>query len=139
MAEMFGVIAGAVGVLDVSKRGIDRLDHVCSRWRNAPQELLELRNEVEDRVVLDQVMEAKTTIETTSQHDAPLAASLTEQYRKANDQLAALEDIVNALSSIKNYKKKYKWVRKEGKIEAINIRIRGVRESISSLLLTHGV
>ncbi|KAF4449902.1 Ankyrin repeat-containing protein [Fusarium austroafricanum] len=140
MAEIFGVIAGTVGVLDVSKRGIDRLDHVCSRWRNAPQELLELRNEVEDlRVVLDQVMEAKTTIETTSQHDAPLAASLNEQYRKANDQLAALEDIVNALSSIKNYKKKYKWVRKEGKIETIKMRIRGVRESISSLLLAHGV
>lgn len=140
MAEVFGIIAGALGVLDVSKRGIDHLDHVCSRWRNAPQELLDLRNEVEDlRVVLDQVMEAKLTIETASRQDAPLAAALDEQYRKANDQITALEEILNDLNGIASYKKKYKWVRKEGKIEVIKMQVRRVRQTISSLLITHGV
>jgi hypothetical protein len=140
MAEVFGIIAGALGALDVSKRGIDRIDHVCSRWRNAPQELLELRNEVQDlRVVLDQIMEAKTTIETTSQQDAPFAAALDEQYKKANDSLTGLEDILDDLNGIKGYKKKYKWVRKEGKIDAMKMQIRRVRQTISSLLLTHGV
>ncbi|KAL4730874.1 hypothetical protein ACLX1H_002916 [Fusarium chlamydosporum] len=104
------------------------------------EELLELRNEVEDlRVVLDQILEAKTTIETTSQHDAPFAAALNEQYQKANDRITRLEDILNALDGIKSYKKRYKWVRNEGKIDAMKMQIRCVRQTISSLLLTHGV
>lgn len=140
MAEVFGVVAGAIGVLDVSTRGVQRLSQLCARWNHAPQELLSLSNELQDLcVILDQIKTAERAIRATSQQDPSLVTALSEQLQSAEAHIKTMNDILDELASLKKFKKKYKWVRREGIIEKLRGQIRGVREGISALLLTHGV
>ncbi|KAI1429135.1 hypothetical protein F5Y12DRAFT_710346 [Xylaria sp. FL1777] len=140
MAEVFGVVSGAIGVLDVSTRGIQRLQQVVKTWINAPAELLALQNEVEDlRYLLDEIQRTAVAIETTAQQDAGFAAALREQLRKARDHHQSLEYILDEMSRIKRFKKKFNWVRREGRVANLKRGFQQVREQISNLLVVHSV
>lgn len=140
MAEVFGIVAGAIGVLDVSARGLQHLHRICTKWKHAPEEISALHNELQDlRVVIHQVKEAGKAIEAASPGDGVLATTLAVYLRNANEYVKQLNDSVDWLAAQSDIKKKYKWLRREGKVEDLKLRIRRVRESINSLLLAHGV
>ena len=140
MAEVFGTISAAIGVLDVSTRGVQRLHHIIKTWNNAPAELLALTNEIEDlKLLLSEIDSAKVTIEDAAQQDAGFVAALGDQLSKAEKLCQSLSDTINELTKLKKYEKKANWVRREGRVENLKREFRQVREHINALLTTHNV
>jgi len=140
MAEPFSISAGALGVLDVGTRLSKRLRQITQTWKNAPQEMLSLQNELEDlNLVLDEIQACQQSIVAASQHDTAVATNLQGYIREARRHFETLESSLDEMSRLKKYKKKFQWVREQGKISGIQKQIRVVRERIKDLLVTHNV
>ena len=140
MAEIMGIAAAAIGILNTGAKASVRLRQTFKTWINAPEELLALHNEVEDlRVVINQISIAGTAVEAVSQQDATFTKALREQIDKAGVYLESLELLLDDISKIKKYKKRYRWVRQEGKVELRKGQFRNVRERIQALLVAHNV
>jgi len=194
MAEAVGVVAAAVGILDVATKGSHSLGRICSSWRHAPDELLALRNEIEDlRMVLDQITASGVAAGDSSAPQASNAlVPLDALLKKAEGIVKDFDTLVDKIASIKKYKARFNcmWrrilgplfspccvlatlstavcmrplapsercgrpphdatavqlltrgasgVRKEGKVDKLKERIRGVRENIHDVLIAHNV
>lgn len=140
MAEAVGLAISVVGILDTLTRASKHLGEVISTWRNAPDELLALRNELEDmRVVLDEVQHTRKAVEALSSEDGDFMRILGSQITSMDRQIHALEEILYRLSKLSGYKQRLKWLRKEGRIEEMKVRVRESRESIRSMLLANNV
>jgi len=107
MAEPFSISAGALGVLDVGTRLSKRLRQITQTWKNAPQEMLSLQNELEDlNLVLDEIQACQQSIVAASQHDTAVATNLQGYIREARRHFEMLESSLDEMSRLKKYKKK---------------------------------
>jgi len=140
MAEVFGVVSAAIGLLDVSSRGIGRLHQVVKTWSNAPVELHQLEAEVGDlRYLIDEVRRTQVAIEAAARQDTAFVAVLEEHLQKAQDYFHELDDILDEMSKFKKYKKKSVWVQREGRVKKLRSELSQVRRHINSLLVAHNV
>lgn len=140
MAEVVGLVISVVGILDTLARASKHLHEIISAWRNAPDELLALLNEVEDmRVVLDEVQHTRKVVEALSEEDADFAKNLGSQIAATDRGVHVLEEILCQLSKLGGYRQRLKWIRKGGQIENVKVRLRKSREDVQSLLLANNV
>ncbi|KAK3367699.1 ankyrin repeat-containing domain protein [Podospora didyma] len=140
MADIIALVGGTIKILDVLTRGSMGLWEIIQTWKSAPDALLALRNETEAlRIVLDTVREAQQLIESAAASDAAFATTLAQEMATAEVSALELTTAVDKLSFGRDFRRKARWLRHQGKIDLLKTRFRDVRERIQALLVVHNV
>jgi hypothetical protein len=138
MAEVFSVVAAAIGLVDLAGRSSYKLPHLVRDWRHAPTLILALVNETADiQVLLSRLQDAGSIIRNQPQTNAILNMALESEIKKATQCLCELEALVVELSQASPAGKKRKWVQKKSQAADLQGRLRTVRVGINDLFMTH--
>lgn len=138
MAEAFGVLSAAAGFLDVTFRASSGLHNLIIEYRNAPELILALSNEVsEARVVVERVRDAQQTVErlSDSQHDAVFLDNLKDQLAKARAIIADIECLANILSTGTSPGERFRWLRKKKDAARLKNRLQEATRRVNDLLI----
>jgi hypothetical protein len=134
MAEIFGVLAAVVGVLDVVTRVSMRLIAIKNTWKKAPLEILALSNEVTDlNIVLHYTRDACKRVKTGCAN-AEFTEALDEHIRTATLLLTEVDKILSPLPSMKELKKRRKWLQLKKSLIVKKNELNDVRTRIRDLL-----
>lgn len=139
MAEVFGVVAAVVGVVDVGSRVSARLRDITHTWKHAPAEILALSNEVTDiTVVLHHTKDACNSTKAVSA-DSALAKDLDKYINTARSILTELNNILDQLASTRSLRKKVKWIQLKDVVLSKKNELKSTRTEIRELLRAHNV
>ncbi|CAI4218969.1 unnamed protein product [Parascedosporium putredinis] len=140
MVEPFSVVASALGVMDVGARVSVGIVNVIRRWKNAPQDILDLHNEISDlRVLLDQMVHAHQKLpdddDVADQDGAFVAAAARAHLDKAVGHLQSLESLANELQNLKGVRRrKNGWIRRARVSSArTEVSLRSIQEATNGI------
>jgi hypothetical protein len=141
MAEAFSILSGAVSVLDVLLRGATALHELICEWHDAPDEICELFNEVNDsRSALSEACEVWETARAT-RTDQYLVFS--DAIQKEVDQAKSLweefEVLLEGLGGGRGTSKagvRIRWIGRRKKLEKLRKRLRVVRRNVREHIST---
>lgn len=141
MAEIFGVIAGAAGLLDVSFRLAKGLRSLKAELKNAPDLIQALTNEVEDIGAVLASVEETGKVVRASGIGTPSSTAIFEQLQvqldKAGVILNELEGLIQSFEAETPLRRRFMWVRKQSQILDLQSKLQEVRKKIQELLATY--
>ncbi|KAK0666625.1 hypothetical protein QBC41DRAFT_280530 [Cercophora samala] len=139
MAEVFGIVAGVVGLADVGTRLSLRLRETVRTWSNAPLEVLALNNEISDLTAVLRFTEDACRGAKHTHMSESFTMTLEQQLRTARQFLERIEDIIVLLSSVTGAKQKKRWIQLKATVARQKEELRAVRLKIWDLLHVHQV
>jgi hypothetical protein len=134
MAEIFGAAAAALGVLEVGLKASSRLRVVIKTWKNVPQELASLSNELSDTTLLLNL--TRNAVRRWSADDVcfEVEENIVGQLDRTKDALSDLEKQIKELYSVEEWKRKRKWIRLKPTIYQKRDELRDCRARIGVFL-----
>jgi len=141
MAEVFAIFSSTISAIDIAVRASTKLGNLVVQWKNAPQIILAISNEVADlTVVLSRIQEAEGDLKRAdARHNDEFLRSLNDQLHKAQQFLAELGTFIQDLDRSTSSKKKRRWVLKGSRAATLQRDLRNTRQKINELLLTYNV
>ena len=134
MAEVFGVLAGVISVIDVGARVSGELVSLCTAWRNAPLDILLLSNEVTDLNVILQLT-SDACEETKSSLTKPAFSDALENHvQQAHALLKEIDQALSPLIPMRKLKKRTKWIHLKRQLMLKRIELKVVRGRIRDVL-----
>lgn len=138
MAEVFSVIAAAIGVIDLAGRSSSKLARLVLEWRHAPTLILTLVNETADlQVLLGRLKDAGSVVRRQVLSDRALSDALEAEFRKSTQHLHDLEVFIEELERSSPRTRKRKWVQKKALAAELQAKLRTSRLCINDLFMSH--
>lgn len=138
MAEIFGVVASAASLLEITLKCAKVLHGLQQDLKNAPDLILALSNETQDLcVLLTRLEDTRKAAEAANLNTPEATATLTQmevQMGKAKIILGELDSLIQELAAEEPAMRRVKWVRKKSQAANLQHRLREVRRNISELL-----
>ncbi|KAF4449470.1 hypothetical protein F53441_7264 [Fusarium austroafricanum] len=141
MAEVIGLVASIVSLLDVALKSYNALHDLQFQVRNAPYLIQALENETEAIILV--LTHVENTIRTTtaarlgSSCSAAILSDLEIELRKSEAVLQQLGSFINSLKNETTCLQRIKWARKKEKATELQKELKEVRIRISELQLAY--
>ena len=143
MGEAFAILAGVVGLLDITARASRHVRNLMYEWENAPFHFQVLFNEINDsNLVLDHVKTACEAIITrTGDGSGTLGQALDNQIKRSEPMWLEVNNLLGSIGSISStgtiQMRRRRWYKQQRRAGELQSDLRNARLRFMELLASY--
>lgn len=127
--------ASVIGIVTAGVAIGKRINTIVKAWKNAPQEILALANEVSDLNLVLRTAEEALTERDACPSEADKIISVVQRAKVAFDELDELSARYSRIIGLKNAKKgRFVWIKEKTVVKTLHERVKQIRTEVVSLV-----